>query len=178
MRLKLISALVVLACPLAALAAQYQTLERPRQECWNEQVQVQPRNGGGALLGGIAGGILGNQIGGGNGRLLATAVGAVSGAAVGQNLSAPRAPSMQTVQRCRTVVERVAVPVYRARPMVLVEPAPVYAPGYYAATNYATGYAGPRYEVRDGHGRYRDRRWHGHERDHGEGGHGGHHDRD
>jgi surface antigen len=40
----------------------------------------------GVLIGAIAGGILGNQVGGGSGRALATMVGAVAGAMIGGNI--------------------------------------------------------------------------------------------
>lgn len=41
---------------------------------------------GGAVVGGVVGGVLGNQIGGGNGRSLATAAGVVGGALVGNQI--------------------------------------------------------------------------------------------
>jgi surface antigen len=40
----------------------------------------------GVLIGAIAGGILGNQVGGGSGRAIATMVGAVAGAMIGGNI--------------------------------------------------------------------------------------------
>jgi len=43
-------------------------------------------SGGGALLGGIAGGVLGHQIGSGRGNTVATIAGAVGGAAVGNEI--------------------------------------------------------------------------------------------
>lgn len=119
-------ALFLLALPLAASATEYQIVDRPRQECWNEQVPVQTaRQGyGGAIVGGIAGGILGNQVGGGNGKTIATAVGAMTGAVVGDRMSSGT-PSYQTVQRCRTVVDHVQVPVVRERIELIQEPMPV-----------------------------------------------------
>ncbi|MEO6409529.1 MAG: glycine zipper 2TM domain-containing protein [Burkholderiaceae bacterium] len=42
--------------------------------------------GGGALLGGVIGAVVGNQVGSGNGRAAATVVGAVGGAMVGNNI--------------------------------------------------------------------------------------------
>src|SRR5689334_23070197 len=79
---KIISTCVVLAVPVVAAATEYKTVERPRQECWNEQVAEQSGSQGigGAVVGGIAGGIIGNQIGSGNGKTVATAVGAATGA--------------------------------------------------------------------------------------------------
>jgi uncharacterized protein YcfJ len=119
----------VLMLPIAAFATEYQTVERPRQECWNEQVPVQSARTtdyGGALVGGLAGGLLGSQVGGGRGRTVATAVGAMTGAIVGDRMSGNSAQqgyqSAQTVRRCRTVMAQVRVPVY-------YEPAPAaYAP--------------------------------------------------
>jgi uncharacterized protein YcfJ len=113
---KILGACAILAMPLAAAATEYQIVERPRQECWNEQVPVQSASQGygGAIVGGIAGGILGNQVGGGNGKTVATAVGAATGAVVGDRMASrgtSQGTSYQTVQRCRTVVDRVQVPV-------------------------------------------------------------------
>src|SRR5437870_3122685 len=60
----------------------------PNQRCWVERQQVTeaaPRNEpniGGALIGGLVGGILGHQVGGGSGKVLATAAGAVGVAVV------------------------------------------------------------------------------------------------
>lgn len=51
------------------------------------QSQQGERNMGGTVLGGVAGALLGSQVGGGNGRIAAAAVGAVAGAMVGDNLS-------------------------------------------------------------------------------------------
>lgn len=51
-----------------------------------EVLQAQGRgqtSGAGAVLGAVVGGVLGNQIGGGSGRMAATAVGAIGGAVVG-----------------------------------------------------------------------------------------------
>ncbi|TFW10019.1 glycine zipper 2TM domain-containing protein [Oxalobacteraceae bacterium OM1] len=116
------------ALPLIAAATEYRIEDRPRQECWNEQVPVQTAGGdvGGALLGGIAGGLIGNQVGNGNGRVVATAVGAMTGAVVGDRM-ANAGPGYRTVQRCRTVVDQVRVPVVREPAPVYMQPQPVYA---------------------------------------------------
>ncbi len=160
MKIKTNLALLVLALPAVAFATEYQTVERPRQECWNEQVQVQQRgdDAGGAIIGGIAGGLLGNQVGRGNGRTAATAVGAITGAMVGERMSSQPGYYTQNVQRCRTVIERIQVPVYRAPAQVWVEEQPVYVP----RAEY--------YYVRPAEREYRehwDHEWHGrrHERD-------------
>jgi len=66
------------------------TKRTPYQECWNEQVPVSSRSNNGnvgALLGGVAGGILGHQVGGGGGKIAATVGGAILGTLVGKNLS-------------------------------------------------------------------------------------------
>lgn len=75
----------------------------PRQVCTQEQVSTSAggTSGGGAVVGAIVGGLLGNTVGGGSGRLLATGVGAVAGAAVGDHVEAgQQAP--RTVQNCST----------------------------------------------------------------------------
>lgn len=92
----------------------YQQINQPRQVCENEIVQEmvpqQPnRNYGGTALGAVAGGLLGNQIGSGNGRTVATVAGSLLGAGVGDNLSNRNQPGPQyqerTIQRCRQVVD-------------------------------------------------------------------------
>ena len=104
-------AAALLAAPVLGMATEYRIVERPRQECWNEQVPVRAGGDpGGAIIGGIAGGLLGNQVGNGNGRVVATAVGAMTGAVVGDRMSAGGV-SYQTVQRCRSVMDQVREPV-------------------------------------------------------------------
>lgn len=116
---------IFLAVPAIASATEYQIVERPRQHCWDEQVAVQSaRSGyGGVVIGGIAGGLLGNRIGKGNGRAVATAIGAATGAFAGDRLAGryPASTSYQTVQRCKTVVDHVRVP-------VIYEDEPFYGP--------------------------------------------------
>ena len=75
----------------------------PEQRCWVEPERVgrAPPNVGGAILGGVIGGVLGHQIGGGRGQDVATAVGAVSGVAIGANTN--RGSAVQNVQRCEIV---------------------------------------------------------------------------
>ena len=70
----------------------------PEQRCWVERERLGQYgpNVPGAILGGVIGGVLGHQIGGGSGRDVATALGAVGGAAVGAHT---RGPSYD-VQRC------------------------------------------------------------------------------
>ncbi|AMO21752.1 hypothetical protein GCM10027034_01300 [Ramlibacter solisilvae] len=84
----------------------------PNQRCWVERQQVAepatPANNiGGAVIGGIVGGILGHQVGGGHGKDIATAGGAIAGAVIGSKVAttdgnAPRVVG-QDVQRCETV---------------------------------------------------------------------------
>jgi uncharacterized protein YcfJ len=82
----------------------------PSQRCWMEREQVaQPArnepNIGGAVVGGIVGGVLGHQIGGGSGKDLATAGGAIAGAAIGANVNRSGGVTYadRDVQRCQTV---------------------------------------------------------------------------
>ena len=95
--------------------AQYENISVPRQECHSDWVsEARPsaeRNYGGAVLGGLAGALLGNQVGGGHGREAATAVGAVVGALTGDNLASrgrwgqSAEPVRREVTSCRTVNE-------------------------------------------------------------------------
>lgn len=128
MRNKLICTIAVLVFPALAFATEYRTVERPRQECWNEQVRAQSSgdNYGGAIVGGIAGGLLGNQVGGGNGRTVATAVGAMTGAMVGDRMTSSNGAKFTTVRRCRTVVDRVQVRVYEEPEIRVFEQRPQY----------------------------------------------------
>jgi uncharacterized protein YcfJ len=58
------------------------------------------------LLGAAAGGLLGNQIGGGSGKKVATAIGAIAGAQVGSQTSRPATRTISaTEQQCNTVME-------------------------------------------------------------------------
>ncbi len=103
---------------------QLEQINRPRQDCRTEYVQVNrqvprreqapqtERSASGAIIGGIAGAIIGNQVGSGNGRTAATAAGAVIGAISGDRIDNGTAhaqvvtetvSSEQPVQRCRTV---------------------------------------------------------------------------
>jgi uncharacterized protein YcfJ len=83
----------------------------PRQECRTQYVQVQAeqqRGSGGTVLGGIAGALLGSQVGGGNGKVAAAAAGAIAGAMVGdhvQNDGRPQNAGVQeqAVRQCRNV---------------------------------------------------------------------------
>ena len=75
----------------------------PRQVCSNQQVAVQgQKSGAGGMMGAIAGGAIGNSVGGGSGRALATMIGVIGGAAMGDNVEGAPATHMQTVQNCTT----------------------------------------------------------------------------
>ncbi len=91
---------------------QYESVRVPRQECSDRWISESRRGGGheygGAVLGGVAGALIGNQVGRGHGREAATALGAVVGAFTGDNLaSRDRWDSTEPVQRevttCRDV---------------------------------------------------------------------------
>jgi uncharacterized protein YcfJ len=72
----------------------------PRQVCNNQPMVVEaPRSGGGALLGAVAGGAVGNAVGNGGGRALATMIGLVGGAMVGDRIEGPNT-QVQNVQQC------------------------------------------------------------------------------
>ena len=71
---------------------QYENVTVPRNECTNQwvteqQPAVSSRNYGGLAVGGVAGALLGNQVGGGRGREAATALGAVLGAFTGDRVA-------------------------------------------------------------------------------------------
>jgi uncharacterized protein YcfJ len=75
----------------------------PRQVCQDQTITVPgQKSGAGALMGGIAGGALGNAVGNGSGRALATMIGIVGGAVVGNNIEGGSPPSTQVVQQCST----------------------------------------------------------------------------
>ena len=74
----------------------------PRQVCTTQQVvqQGQP-SGAGAAMGAIAGGAVGNAIGDGSGRALATVIGLVGGAVLGNRIEGTR-DEVRNVQQCST----------------------------------------------------------------------------
>ena len=76
------------------------------QRCWIEREQVGQSgntNVPGAILGAVIGGVLGHQVGGGRGQDIATAGGAVAGAAYGSSFSGGGSGYSQNVQRCSEV---------------------------------------------------------------------------
>ncbi|MFM6986880.1 MAG: glycine zipper 2TM domain-containing protein [Hydrogenophaga sp.] len=75
----------------------------PRQVCTEQTVTVPgQKSGAGALIGGIAGGAMGNAVGNGSGRALATAIGLVGGAIVGDRIEGGGLPETRSVQQCST----------------------------------------------------------------------------
>lgn len=73
----------------------------PRQVCTTQQVMVeQPKSGAGALLGAVAGGAVGNQVGGGSGRALATMAGVIGGAMLGNSIEGQPAARAQEQTTC------------------------------------------------------------------------------
>jgi uncharacterized protein YcfJ len=88
----------------------------PEQRCWVERQQVVENRGGpnvpGAIIGGLIGGVLGHQVGSGRGKDVATAGGAVAGAAIGANVNrGGQSVYDRDVQRCETVPSQ-AQPTY------------------------------------------------------------------
>lgn len=123
---------LALVCSLAAAAAgvhaetymdnarvrsvepQYEQVAVPRNECSSQWVTETRRVGGvqqygGAVVGGVAGALLGNQVGKGHGREAATALGAVVGAFTGDRMANGGQWGQQyeqvprEVTQCRTV---------------------------------------------------------------------------
>ncbi len=91
---------------------QYESVSVPRQECNSRWVvetrRVDDRDYGGAVIGGVAGALLGNQLGHGHGREAATAIGAVFGAFAGNDIAnrdrrASYEQAPREVTECRVV---------------------------------------------------------------------------
>ncbi len=88
-------------------------IKKPRQECHEEVVthQQQPKDEhrvAGTLIGAVVGGVLGNQVGGGNGKKIATVVGAGAGGYAGNQVQ-DRMQKGNTYtaneQRCSTIYD-------------------------------------------------------------------------
>jgi uncharacterized protein YcfJ len=91
-----------------AVQPQYVQETVPQQSCHQVQVQVQsaqPVNSGN-VLGAIVGGLLGAQVGNGNGRVAAAAVGSAIGAMAGNSPAAAQ-PQYQYQTECSTVYNTV-----------------------------------------------------------------------
>ena len=75
----------------------------PRQVCSNQQVVTEgQKSGAGALMGAIAGGTVGNQMGGGSGKVAATMLGVFGGAILGDKIEGGGTPEVRNVQNCST----------------------------------------------------------------------------
>ncbi len=100
-------------------------VERPRRECWQEEVYETVSTGpshrplgsaGPTIAGGILGGVIGYQFGGGSGQDAMTALGALIGAAIASDRARRHAGYHQanhelrpvTLERCQTTTERFA----------------------------------------------------------------------
>ena len=78
-----------------------QTVGVPRQVCSTEPMLLDTApTGGGALAGAVVGGLAGNSIGGGGGQVIATMLGFLTGAIVGNGIEASRAPQLYDVEHC------------------------------------------------------------------------------
>ena len=86
-------------------------VDRPRQECWHEDVvhrEPGSRSKTPLVVGGIIGGAVGHQIGNGRGRDIATVAGALLGASIGndmRNRNYRDREWVETQQVCREVVD-------------------------------------------------------------------------
>lgn len=81
------------------------------QNCHTETITTQPaqqaQGYGGSIIGGIAGALLGSQVGGGTGRIVAGAAGAIAGSMVGNHLENNQAqPATYTQQVCTPVTSQ------------------------------------------------------------------------
>jgi len=87
----------------------YVTVNQPRQECRDEYVRQQTGVAGPTAAGAVIGAAIGRQFGGGSGRDLATAAGALAGGFIA-NQRAQRNHDYREVpvERCRVVNERVS----------------------------------------------------------------------
>jgi uncharacterized protein YcfJ len=91
-----VDAKVISATPVVAQVA------TPRQVCYDELRQEPARSSGaGAIVGAIAGAAVGNALGRGSGKALATGVGLIGGAVLGDRTENDGRPGQQrAVQRC------------------------------------------------------------------------------
>ncbi len=76
-----------------------------QRQCQDEVISAPQRStGGGALVGALIGAAVGNAFGGGSGRAVATGIGMIAGAAIGDHAEADASPQgSTTTQRCRNV---------------------------------------------------------------------------
>ena len=83
-------------------SAVMQPVAVPRQTCTASPAVVHSSSGAGALMGAIAGGAMGNSVGDGSGRALATMIGIVGGAMVGDRIDGSGQASPQNHTTCTT----------------------------------------------------------------------------
>lgn len=91
-----------------------ETIETPTERCADVQVSHQApvqdeKRVAGTVVGGLAGGLLGSQIGGGNGKKLATIAGVAAGGYTGNQVQKnlqQRDVTTTTERRCKTVNEK------------------------------------------------------------------------
>ena len=89
----------------------YETVEvaNPVTECWTERVTRNNHRRGSytaPLAGGIVGGVVGNQFGGGRGKTVLTVAGALLGASIGHDYNTSHyrgRPRVENVRHCETV---------------------------------------------------------------------------
>ena len=91
----------------------YVTVDRPREQCWNEVVREPVpsfRVAGATAAGTVIGGAIGHQFGSGNDRDALTVIGAVAGGAIAHQRAVARngyETRDVSVQRCEVVNDRV-----------------------------------------------------------------------
>ena len=118
MNKQLIMGLVVGALAITAVASfagyrkqDTKTASGPRQECHDELVTLtkptkDPDQIAGTVTGAVIGGVLGNQVGGGDGKKLATAGGAIAGGYAGNKIQEgmqERNTYQELQRKCQTV---------------------------------------------------------------------------
>jgi uncharacterized protein YcfJ len=96
-----------------SVTRQVERINVPVQECRTEYVRESvyenpQRSNSGGIVGAIAGGVIGSRFGGGNGRLIATAVGAGLGAVIGdrhsnRNNQLRQHVETRPVERCSSI---------------------------------------------------------------------------
>lgn len=87
--------------PVVSSTPVIQQVTVPRQVCSETPVAVQrQRSGAGAVIGAIAGGMLGSQVGNGSGQAAATAIGMIGGAMLGDQIEGYPAPVVRPVNSC------------------------------------------------------------------------------
>lgn len=106
---KSVIAAALMSCVMVtgAATAQSKSSKSKTPRCYDVQVQrpkqVKDQHKiAGTAIGAVAGGLLGNQVGGGNGKKLATAAGAVGGAFAGRKIQENQQNKTETVieRRC------------------------------------------------------------------------------